>query len=82
MKTIHMKVSVRGVLQKPLREFAKHWKNVLSETDAATGQTRFLSIDEARNWFFDQLAQGREYVSCGNCDNFDYKVGCLGHEGE
>ncbi|WP_333676806.1 hypothetical protein [Dyella sp.] len=38
-----------------------------------------LSAAEAKDYLLDQLAQGREFIPFGQCDNFDYKNGCMGH---
>jgi len=35
--------------------------------------------EQVRQWFVDQLAMGHEVIPLGDCDNFDYKKGCLGH---
>ena len=38
------------------------------------------SSDEVREFLKEQLAQGKKYLPCGDCDNFDYQQGCKGHE--
>lgn len=38
-----------------------------------------LSADEMRDFLYQQKAMGREVLPLGDCDNFDYKKGCLGH---
>ncbi len=34
---------------------------------------------EVREFLRGQLALGRKYLPCGDCDNFDYQTGCKGH---
>jgi hypothetical protein len=41
---------------------------------------RKMSADEAINVLMDELAAGHEVIPIGECNNFDYKKGCLGHE--
>lgn len=37
------------------------------------------TISEVKRFFQEQLDMGRQYLPCGDCDNFDYKSGCKGH---
>lgn len=39
-----------------------------------------LTPREAKERLLDQLAQGHEKIPMGECDNWDWKEGCLGHE--
>ena len=39
------------------------------------------TVREIRKFLADQLAKGRELLPCGDCEGFDYKTGCPGHEG-
>ena len=34
---------------------------------------------EVKEFLKDQLAMGRKVLPFGDCDNFDYQIGCLGH---
>lgn len=74
MKTIHLCQSVRGALRNWNRE---NWVDVMKDTD--TGQ--MLSPDDVKEYFFDQLAMGREVIPIGpECEGFDYSgSGCPGH---
>jgi hypothetical protein len=38
-----------------------------------------FTYDELREAFYDDIAAGKEVVPIGECDNFDFKTGCLGH---
>ena len=72
---MHMCISVRGVLLKSDRELVSEWGN-----GAVTNNGKeCLTAHDIREAFFDELAQGREVVPFGKCDNFDYKAGCKGH---
>jgi hypothetical protein len=41
--------------------------------------TRY-TVDELRDALMDELSKGHEKIPTGDCDNFDYKTGCRGHE--
>ena len=75
-KTIHLCQSVRGAL----RWSAKEMREACKWTTKDDG-SRFTP-DELRDAFMDELAKGHEVIKTGECDNFDYKKGCLGHEEE
>jgi hypothetical protein len=72
---MHMSLSVRGMLCKTDRELRKDMKWITHEDG-----TPFASVHELRNEFFDTLAKGIEVLPMGDCDNFDPKTGCRGHE--
>lgn len=38
------------------------------------------SASEAKAFLLDELAKGHERLPMGECDNWDWKRGCLGHE--
>lgn len=40
------------------------------------------TVEEVRHFLYQQKAIGREVLPIGDCDNFDYKKGCLGHPSE
>lgn len=68
MKTFsHFCVSVRGTLRN--RNFGG-----MSYKDGKS-MTEF----EAFEALCDELSQGHEVLPLEECDNFDYKKGCLGH---
>ena len=78
MKTIHMCVSVRGMLNWSDRETTRN----LSTMTKGDG-SRFSSVYEFRNALMDQLSKGREVLPLGTaCEGFCYKTGCPGHEQE
>lgn len=74
---LHLAVSVRGVLSLSDREIVRQWKGSVSIDGKALRTAR-----EIRGAFMDQLANGNEFVPCGECDNFDPKKGCQGHKDE
>lgn len=41
-----------------------------------------MTVKEIRDFMKSQLALGRRVLPCGDCDNFDYQIGCKGHEVE
>lgn len=40
------------------------------------------TVKEIRNFLQGQLDLGRKVLPMGDCDNFDYQKGCLGHDVE
>ena len=77
MTRYHMCISVRGVLRWPDRKLVADWKGAITDDDGKLLNT----AHEIREFFLDQLAQGREVIPLGPaCEGFDYKLGCPGHE--
>ena len=72
--THHLVVSVRGMLNWPAKE-AKRNLRWITKDDG----THFRSVDELRHMLMDELAKGHEVLKTGDCDNHDWKKGCLGH---
>ncbi len=73
-KTIHMSFSVRGGLFWDDDE----WRENIAFFSDDNGKK--MTIEQAKTALMDELAQGREVIPLGACDNFDYLEGCLGHE--
>lgn len=71
----HMGLSVRGALFWDKSTFKKALKWIFKGDGS-----KFGSIDELRDFFLDQLSQGHENLPMGDCDNWDWKKGCQGHE--
>lgn len=40
---------------------------------------RLNTTKEVRDFLQEQLDMGRRVLPMGDCDNFDYQTGCLGH---
>ena len=38
------------------------------------------TVEEIRAFLYEQKGMGRKVLPCGDCDNFDYQKGCLGHQ--
>jgi hypothetical protein len=75
-RTIHMCVSVRGMLRWSNAETKRNLRSMTKDDGS-----KFTSVDEFRSALMDQLSRGREVLPLGAaCDGFDYKVGCPGHE--
>ena len=77
----HLCISVRGNLRKTDAQLKRDWKGCITD-DAGNLLTTGLEI---RNFWEDQLVQGREVIPAGDskeCDNFDFKKGCQGHSEE
>ena len=65
----HLCADIRGALSR---------KNISGIFNDKMGNN--LSDRQARETLYDMLADGYEKVPSGNCDNFDKKRGCLGHD--
>lgn len=74
-KTIHMCLSVRGVLKYSPRELRRACTWILK----ADGSMH--TPDSLREALMDELAEGHEVLPMSSkCEGFDYKTGCPGHE--
>jgi hypothetical protein len=56
------------------------WKRATTYITRGDG-SRFTP-DELKAAFIEELSKGHEVIPTCQCDNFDYKKGCLGHEME
>lgn len=69
---MHMSLDIDGAL-----------KNAQMFKRCITVDGRVLNtVEEVRHFLYQQKAMGREVLPIGDCDNFDYKKGCLGHPSE
>jgi hypothetical protein len=65
---IHMCMDIRGAIKnKAFSGFTN---------DDGSPATR----EQALEYLMDELAKGHDVIPLGECDNFDFKKGCLGHE--
>lgn len=72
---IHLNVDVRGLLNQPKRTLERNWKGAFT-----VGGRKLMKADEIRSALMDELSKGHERLPMGDCDNFDYKKGCRGHD--
>lgn len=72
-RSTHISMSVRGALRNWTKKSYHGYLN-----DKETG--RELSFEEAKEALMAELANGVEAIPLMECDNFDPKKGCLGHE--
>lgn len=71
-KTYHVCLGIRDALNRP----KTYLKGMFRDNDTGL----LLTPDQARDYLMDQLSEGREVLPCSkDCDNFDYKTGCMGH---
>jgi hypothetical protein len=75
VKTIHLCVSVRGLLHHSDRELRNFLKWITGD-----GGKPFASVTALRAALMEELSQGNEVLPTGPCEGFDYKTGCPGHE--
>lgn len=74
-RTFHVCQDVRGAI---LNFKAREWRNCVTDE---TGRT--LTPAEVKNWFMDQLAEGKKVVPFGQpCEGFSFETGCPGHKSE
>lgn len=72
-RTIHMSLSVRGVLRYGKRELRRACKWIRRPDGGE------FTPDELREALLDELTKGNEVIPFGDCDDFDPKSGCRGH---
>lgn len=74
MSIRHMCVSITGALRnmENKRTKTKSWFDHEGGTP--------MSVGEAREFLYGELQKGRKVLPTGECDNFDYQTGCLGHK--
>ena len=65
----HMCVSCSGALKNP-----KRFRGCI-EVDGKI----LLTEKEIKAFFQQEIAKGHRVIPCGDCDNFDYQIGCKGH---
>lgn len=77
-QTIHICISVRGMLNWSKAEAKRNMKSI-TKSDG----THYRDFDELRHELMNELAAGHEVLPMGEpCEGFDYKTGCPGHETE
>jgi hypothetical protein len=64
----HLCLDIRGALNNGRTDGFRH------------DDGRPMTKQEGRDALYDELAKGRRMIPLGECDNFDYQKGCLGHE--
>lgn len=75
-KKIHMSQSVRG----PLMNWTpRQWQEATDWMKRDDG-SRYESGDALKAAFLDLLVAGNEVIPVGECDDFDPKKGCRGHD--
>lgn len=74
-KSIHFAQSVRGAIELTI-DVHEEALELFKEEDGKSYKNIYL----LRDALYDQLAQGHEMIKTGECDNWDWKKGCLGHE--
>jgi hypothetical protein len=74
MRTVHMSLNVRANLRKSDGELKRMASAFI--VDDVPLRTAF----QVRELLMDELSKGHELIPMADCDNFDFKHGCLGHE--
>lgn len=72
----HLSVSVRGNLKKTDVQLWKDWAGCITDENGEKPKNGL----EVRSFFLNELSKGHEVVPSGNCDNFCFQKGCLGHK--
>ena len=71
-RIIHMSLNIDGGIQ-----------NARLLKGCITVDGRVLNtVKEIRAFLYEQKAMGRKVLPMGDCDNFDYQTGCMGHQVE
>lgn len=76
-RTMHVSLSVRGALRNGA--WRKHADGSLVGS-CTHDDGRHMTEHEIFTHLCDALASGQEFLPYGECDNFDPKSGCHGHE--
>ena len=71
-----MGLCVRGALKN--KQTLRQLRNCITTEEGV----KLATVEQVREWLFDQLAMGREVLPFGQCDLWDWKEGCPGHERE
>ena len=71
-KIIHLSLDVKGALM--------NWKQGQFRGMFKRPDGTKMTANEARAVLVDELAKGHELLPYGDCEGFDYKTGCPGHE--
>ena len=74
MGYIHICMNVRGALSQSDGEL-RPWVGNIEHNGV-----KCKSIQEVRRFLTEALAEGYEYIGPEECDNFDPKKGCMGHQ--
>jgi hypothetical protein len=69
---VHMCLCISGALK---NMSDRQLRGLFTRDDGTAPTAR-----EARDYLRLEQAKGREVLPIGDCDNFDYKTGCRGHE--
>lgn len=73
MKTIHMKLDIRGAL---LNWDDRSFRGMFKTDDGRTMEPR-----EAKLQLMEELSKGKNFIPYGDCPDFDpIEKGCPGHE--
>lgn len=70
MKTYHVSLDIDGGIKN-----AKDLVGVIK----VNGHP-LMKVAEIKRFLEHQKDLGRKFLPCGDCDNFDYQNGCLGHD--
>ena len=73
MKKVHMKMDINGCLMRSDNEI----DGIMTDNSGNE-----LSAPEIRKRLKECLGKGWKYIPVGECDNFDYQTGCMGHNYE
>lgn len=69
-KIIHLSLDIKGSLRNP---------KILKGCIIYNGKT-LNTEKEIKEFLQYQLSLGRKFLPMGDCDNFDYQTGCMGHK--
>jgi hypothetical protein len=77
MRRTHFCICVRSQLDKPKRQLVRDFKGAIKDGKGGHLET----YEQIRSFWMDHLAQGHEVLPMSaDCEGFDYKTGCPGHE--
>ncbi len=71
----HISLSVRGALAQSAAELKR-----LAPCITVDGK-KLKTAKEVQDFLLDEISQGHEFLPMTDCDNHDWKKGCMGHSG-
>lgn len=74
-RTFHLCLGISGALRMSKKEFRRVFDGSVTRNDGSR-----MHLEDFRQYLLDEQAKGHKVVPMCDCDNFDHKTGCKGHE--
>ena len=70
-RVVHMRLDLKGAL---MNWHDSDWRNCVKDDDGRT-----LEPQDVKRQFIEEISRGHLFLPLGDCDNFSFTEGCLGH---